>query len=45
MKRIEPYDPVIMEIDLQNIEILNKLMEKIQDIKIICPDNQGGKNE
>tara|TARA_Y100000816_G_scaffold285531_1_gene265307 strand:- start:485 stop:1297 length:813 start_codon:yes stop_codon:yes gene_type:complete len=40
---IEPYDPVIMEIDLQNIEILNKLMQKIQSIKIICPDNQGGK--
>ena len=40
---IEPYDPVIMEIDLQNIELLNKLMQKIQSIKIICPDNQGGK--
>jgi len=40
---IEPYDPVIMEIDLQNIEILNKLMQKIEDIEIICPEYKGGK--
>ena len=41
---IGPYDPVIMEIDLQNTEILNKLMQNIQDIKIICPEYEmGGK--